>query len=120
MKIIQADEYRKLVKKRSKYGNRATKYNGEFFHSAAEAKRYTELLWLEKGGLISGLKRQTRFALEAFGELIGNYVSDFDYWEKGKYVVEDVKGHQTELSRWKIRHFRAQYPSIEFRMVRDE
>lgn len=91
------------------------------FDSKAEAERWAMLRLLEAQGRISHLRRQTRHPLHAcrapkeFGcELepveVGHYVSDFDYFENGKRIVEDAKGGViTDLAAWKLRHFHAQY-----------
>jgi len=62
-----------------------------FFASRAEAKRYAELLLLEKHGQIKNLKTQVRYPLKVDGVLICNYIADFIYEKNGDYVVEDVK-----------------------------
>lgn len=58
---------------------------------------------MERGGLIIDLWRQVRFPLFVNDVLICNYVADFVYSEdiNGKLVVEDVKGHRTEIYRLK-------------------
>lgn len=64
--------------------------------STKEAKRYTELKLLEKGGFISGLKLQQRFPFVVNGMLICTYVADFVYHDGKNIVVEDAKGYRTE------------------------
>ena len=83
----------------SKYHNR--KYRG--FDSVKEAKRYSELLLLQKAGKISGLSRQVSFELIPAqyqdGKCIERsckYVADFTYWEDGRFIVEDCKGFKTD------------------------
>ena len=44
--------------------------------------------------------------------IIGKYICDFEYEEKGKVVTEDVKSPATKrlpLYRWKKKHFQAQF-----------
>lgn len=91
----------------SKYKNKIT-YVGEFrFHSAKEANRFCELQLLIRGGLIKDLKRQVSFELipKNGKERAINYVCDFQYYdiEKGRIVVEDVKGYITEVYKIKKR-----------------
>ena len=84
---------------------KVNKYHNHKFHgfdSIKEAKRYSELCLLQKAGKISGLDRQVRFELIPAQYEDGkcvfratNYYADFTYWEKGKFVVEDVKGVKT-------------------------
>jgi hypothetical protein len=97
-----------------KYNNRKTEVNGIVFHSAKEAKRYQELLLLEKAGAIQNLKLQEKFVLiptqrepDSTGrtgkpikgcviEREISYKADFTYFENGRTVVEDVKGVKTK------------------------
>jgi hypothetical protein len=75
---------------------------GEFFRSAAEARRFVYLRQLERAGEIALLQRQPPFELYGFspvtGELVrfGRYVGDFMYVRGGQVVVEDVKGMRTD------------------------
>lgn len=110
--------------KRSKYGSVRTVVDGIKFHSRAEAWRYQELRLLEKSGEIRALELQPEFLLYVGLDLpidatrdplkLGVYRGDFRYerrligagWHQ---VVEDVKGMDTPLSKWKRRHVKAQY-----------
>lgn len=118
----------------SKFGNVRT--NG--FASKREAKRYAELLLLEKAGVIRNLKIQPRFALAAAvisgglqeynagcvngARVFGEYRADFSYEECDhanghsgwRFIVEDVKGFRNQLYNWKRRHMKAQY-EVEIR-----
>lgn len=103
--------------KRSKYNAQPTIVRGVRFASKAEARRWLELSALEHAGAITDLRRQVRFPLCVDGEQIGVYVADFVYVRPnanndggmGTEVVEDVKGVQTQMFRWKARHFAVQY-----------
>lgn len=87
-----------------KYKNRKTEVNGIIFHSKKEARRYQELLLLEKAGAIQELKLQEKFVLIPSqrgkdGKVIErecSYIADFSYKENGKYIVEDTKGFRTK------------------------
>ena len=104
----------------NKYGNRKTMTPDGIVHdSKKEAQRWMELLLMQRGGLISNLRRQVEFELipaqyetyERYGKK-GNrlsdglrlveraccYVADFVYddAESGKMVVEDAKGKRTK------------------------
>lgn len=91
------------MRKPSKYGNRTVTRGGEKFDSAKEARRYGELVLLERAGQISNLERQVRFELIP-AQYIGkkcveravHYVADFVYMEDGRKVVEDAKGFRTK------------------------
>lgn len=111
---------------RSKYGAVPTLSHGIRFHSAAEARRYDELLLLARAGEITDLKLQPRFTLDVAGfggaeawVKIGDYVADFSYTERdGEEVVEDVKGMRSlPLAKWKQKHLSAQY-GIQVREIR--
>ena len=100
----------------SKYKNHKTKVsNGHIADSRKEARRYEELLLLQKAGRISDLRTQVPYELipaqhesyERYGKngkrltdgkkLVERaivYVADFVYTEDGKTVVEDVKGYR--------------------------
>lgn len=89
----------------SKYNSKKTIVDGQVFDSRKEAKRYQELLFLERAGAIKNLSRQVKFVLipsqrdEATGKVIErecSYRADFEYMEDGKTVVEDVKGFRTK------------------------
>ena len=102
----------------SKYNSRKTRYNGELFDSKKEARRYAELLLMERAGLITDLRRQVKFELipaqyeeyERISPKTGKrlkagkrcveqsvvYNADFVYMKDGKQVVEDAKGMRTE------------------------
>lgn len=81
----------------AKYKNRKTIVNGITFDSAKEARRYSELVLLEKAGVINTLKLQPSFKIVVNGVKICTYRADFSYTENGKFVVEDVKGFKTRI-----------------------
>jgi hypothetical protein len=87
------------AKRHRKYGNEPVEIDGVRFPSKKEARRWGELKLLEKGGVIRNLKRQEKYALTVNGQLVCNYVCDFQYEEasQGKWVrvVEDVKSEAT-------------------------
>lgn len=109
----------------SKYHNRKTVLNGIVFDSRREAKRYAELLLMQKAGLISDLERQKKYVLipaqrepsdavyskgkhkgeRKQGRLLEkecSYIADFVYKDKnGNCVVEDCKGLRTDVYRIK-------------------
>jgi hypothetical protein len=89
------------IQKYYKYKAKKTAVNGMTFDSKKEADRYRELLLLEKAGEIVQLKCQVKFVLIPKQKLYGvtlrecAYIADFTYYEKGEFVVEDVKGVKT-------------------------
>jgi hypothetical protein len=106
------------VKARSKYGATPTTVDGIRFHSKGEAGRWSELKLLQKAGQIIGLMRQVPMMLHAGnGALVGRYVADFYYLERGVPVYEDFKGFDTAVSKWKRRHVAAEY-GIEVKITK--
>jgi len=96
---------------RHKYNAKPTVLDGFRFASKAEARRYSELLLLQRSGEISELELQPPFPLVVNGVKVGTYIADFRY--RCKYtdplIVEDVKGIKTPLYRLKKKHVEAQY-----------
>lgn len=101
----------KRTAKTNKYNAKKVSVDGIEFDSKKEAKRYQELLLLQKAGEIYMLERQKVYELlpaqrepDTVGKRGGvikgklleravEYVADFVYTDKnGKTVVEDVKG----------------------------
>ena len=101
----------------NKYYNKKCEINGIVFDSRKEARRYQELLLLQRAGVIKNLQRQVKYVLipaqyesyERYGKngqeltpgkkLIERecaYVADFVYEEDGKTVIEDTKGMKTK------------------------
>ena len=97
-----------------KYGNVKTVVDGIKFDSKAEARRYGELLLLEKAGKILNLQLQVAFELWPGVKYPSakratpacRYVADFSYFEVItdallRFVVEDVKGMKTAVYKLK-------------------
>lgn len=82
-------------RKRLKFGNHRVTVDGIAFDSKLEAKRWGELLLLQRAGEISHLERQKSFDLVVEGELIARYVADFVYLDARGVVVEDTKSGPT-------------------------
>jgi hypothetical protein len=129
---ITVAEYQVLLKKQSNTrGNQRVTVDGFAFDSKAESRRYAELLLLEAAGQIEDLTVHPVYLLQAsFVDSAGrkhkaiSYEGDFGYTEvldpqsiQGRAVVEDVKGHRTEVFRLKEKLFRFRYPAIDFRVL---
>lgn len=96
----------------SKYNASKCEYEGEYFDSKKEMKRWIFLRAMEDQGKISNLKRQIKYVLipakreestynskgrEIPGKVIErecSYVADFQYMCEGSLIVEDVKGYR--------------------------
>ena len=96
-----------------KYNAIPTVIDGIRFDSKAEARRYQQLILLERAGEITGLEIHKRFRLHA-GIV---YECDFLYEENGKKVAEDVKGMETQAFKIKKKLFRVDHPQIELRII---
>jgi Protein of unknown function (DUF1064) len=97
------------------WGKRANKYNakrvkaaGVSFDSKSEARRWQELLLLQRAGEIRDLALHPRYDLSVNGHHIAFYVADFAYEcrheNKWRKVVEDLKAGritQTDVFRLK-------------------
>ena len=89
--------------RRNKYGNQRTELDGIIFDSRAEARRYAELVLLQKAGEISDLEMQKAYVLQpSFFDKAGKrvpaikYYADFCYITKdGEQIIEDVKSPAT-------------------------
>jgi len=86
-----------------KYGNKKTKVDDIAFDSKREADRWLDLRLLERAGRITGLRRQVAFELAPAIKFDGaartkpalRYFADFEYFENGARIVEDVKSVAT-------------------------
>jgi hypothetical protein len=102
--------------------------DGRTFASKAEMNRYLELKMAERAGVIFDLRCQPKFLLidPFYHPLIGqfkglNYLADFGYFEKKnpkKEIIEDVKGHITEIYSLKRTLLVKRYPDIDFREIK--
>jgi hypothetical protein len=111
---------------KSKYKAKPTTLGGYVFDSKAESKRYMDLFLLKQSGKISELTLQPKFVLlEKFryhgkGIRAIHYVADFQYKEKDKFIVEDVKGMKTPVYELKLKLFLSLYGDLyTFREIRN-
>ena len=80
------------------------------FDSTRERTRWGELRALD-------LQRQVSYPIEINGTKVGTYRGDFQYREDGQVKIEDVKGIDTPLSRFKRKCVTALY-GIEIQIVK--
>jgi len=113
---------------RNKYNAQGTEFDGIWFDSKAEIRRYRELKLIERAGDISGLTVHPSFPLLPGQTWNGkkyrgvSYIADFMYREGDKIVVEDVKGGkatQTPLFRLKMKLWMSQHDEDkwDFRII---
>lgn len=97
-----------------KYKNKKVAVDGIQFDSKKEAKRYGELLLMQRAGEITDLQLQKEYVLippqyvnvctsdgkvkKKCAERAVKYIADFVYKQDGKTVVEDVKGYRNPSS----------------------
>ncbi len=110
------------TRERGKYGNKPLLCSSGVWHaSKLEARRCTDLHLLQQAGAISNLKAhpQQRFNLDVNGVHICMYMADFVYvrTDTGETMVEDTKGHATEVYKLKRRLMLACH-GIEIQEVR--
>ena len=95
--------------KKSKYKNIRVQYNGKWFDSKKEMRRYQHLELLQRAGKIKNLCCQVTYNLLPTTRIGGQtqrkttYTADFVYWdiEKDCEVIEDVKGMRTDAYKIK-------------------
>jgi hypothetical protein len=113
------------VKKPSRERNQKIEVGKEKFDSKWEYTRYCQLKMMERGGLISGLKRQVEFIL-APAVVIGGrkrpplrYFLDFQYQSQGVTAYEDAKGKEGVTDTYRIkRHLMVSVHGIQITEVR--
>ena len=83
-----------MIRGKRKYLNKPQVIDGINFASKKEAKRYEELLMLQKIGIIRDLQVHPVFKIAVNGSHVCSYIGDFMYRqvETGTVVVEDTKG----------------------------
>ncbi len=102
---------KKAAKKEGRVKNvRKKVIDGITFDSTREARRYQDLVLMQKAGTISQLRRQVPYGILINGVLICTWVADFVYMgPDGRRVVEDTKGWKTDIYKLKKKMFEAYY-----------
>ena len=107
-----------------KYRNEKTSFDGYTFDSKKEADRYFELKMLQRAGEISALELQPKYEIIPAVTWNGKqlqaryYIADFQYWQDGNGIVEDVKSAITRKNpvyTLKRQLFLLKYPGIVFK-----
>lgn len=94
-----------------KYGNKKIQVGDKVFDSLREARRYSELCLLQRGGYIKDLELQKKFVLipsqydkhKRLLERECSYYADFCYvdTDTNETIVEDTKGFRTDVYKIK-------------------
>jgi hypothetical protein len=108
-----------MPKRKSKYGAVKVQYDGHSFDSKMEYRRYCQLLLLAKSGQITDLKLQPKFPIIFHMKKVCNVIGDFEYMENDQWIVEDVKGMDNAVSRLKRKLVKLQYPSVDWRVIKE-
>lgn len=106
-----------------KYNNKKMQVDGYIFDSALEAKRYRQLVLLQRAGEISNLRLQVPFLLQdsfrknnkTYRKI--EYIADFVYEENGQTIVEDTKGMKTDVFKIKQKLFENKYRDLTIKIV---
>lgn len=90
-----------------------------WFASRMEHIHYVKLKLMEKGGAISNVEHQVRFALVINSKKVGHYVADFQFFDKHeqRFRIQDTKGVETDASRLRRKCAEAIY-GMEVEIVR--
>jgi hypothetical protein len=103
--------------RRHKYGASKVEIDGYRFDSKAEARRYQELVLLQKANRILNLECHPKFDIGLNGVKICTVILDFSYIAKDGWKYEDIKGIDTPVSRLKRKLLHAFY-GIEVEVIR--
>ncbi|QXE18272.1 hypothetical protein B5S50_05150 [Clostridium sp. 001] len=126
------DQYEAYLKKRGqklekpkvkvqKYKNKGVWYDGLYFRSQLEMKRYCQLEILFYSGEIAGFITQPRFVLQegSSEEKAITYSADFLVLHNdGSYEIEDTKGYESEQWKRTYKQFKLRYPSIDLKVLK--
>ena len=96
---------------RNKYKAKKTTIDNITFHSKAEAARYVELNLMLEAHQISDLELQPKYLIFINGIKVCSVILDFKYYDKrlDRFIIEDVKGKDTPISRLKRKLVEAAY-----------
>lgn len=111
------------TKRRNKFNNRSSIYNGQYYHSIKEADYAQELDLRVKAKDIRSWRRQIPFELKVNGFKICKYIVDFEITHNnGDIELIEVKGFETDLWRFKRRLLEATHltenPEIIYTVVK--
>mgnify|MGYP001022561921 CR=1 FL=1 len=105
-----------------KYKNKGTWYDGLYFRSQLEMRRYCQLKILFNSGEISGFILQPQFILQEGNEKNRciTYKADFLILNNdGTYEVEDTKGYESEQWKRTYKQFKLRYPNVDLKVLKE-
>lgn len=108
--------------KKQKYNNKGIWYDGVYFRSQLELKRYCQLKLLFNAGEIRGFVLQPEFILQegTAEERAITYSADFLILNNdGTYTVEDTKGYESEQWKRTYKQFKLRYPKVELKVLKE-
>jgi len=118
-------EQERPSRKRNKYGvSRVADrtYNGVVYASKFEMEYAQHLDLMVRAGKILCWDRQANFTLKVHGQHICDFVVDFKVYKSdgghGYYV--ETKGAETPVYKLKLKLFRALYPEVDLRIVKQK
>lgn len=90
-----------------------------WFASRLEHRHYAKLKLMEKGGAISNVEHQVRFALIINSKKVGHYIADFQFFDKHeqRFRIQDAKGKETDAGLVRRKCAEASY-GMEVEIVR--
>lgn len=101
--------------KQPKYSAVPTRVDGIRFDSKLEARRYGQLLQLQRAGEILGFLRQVPAHMPDGTKLVADFLV---FPIEGKPWLEDTKGVETAVFRVKLRAYRHHYTWLELRVLK--
>lgn len=118
----RGNQIEKPKAKNQKYNNNGVWYDGIFFRSQLEMKRYCQLKLLFHAREIAGFVLQPEFILQEGNERERaiTYSADFLILNlDGTYSVEDTKGYESEQWKRTYKQFKLRYPDVELRILKE-
>jgi hypothetical protein len=115
---------RQFIRFGNKYGNKRQTIDGISFDSKREADYYLELKMQKKAKIIKDFERQVSVELRAWHPdkgfvKVGTHLVDFLVtMPDGTKEFREVKGFATDLWKYKMKITEANYPGIQYKVIR--
>jgi len=116
------EKYTRLMQenKTTKYKNKRCRCNlGHIHASRGEAGHCNSLQVQERARLIYAFKSQKSFILKVNGRIIGRHIVDFLITRMdGTQEIQEYKGFETEIWKWKRALTEVLYPHINYVVIK--